>query len=188
MKITMTGSRANLFTPYNKEFVSRVKTIGGARWDANERCWSIPKEEVETARAIMMDVYGESDLPAESGKITVEVTINEDIRETCEGISLFGKTLARAYGRDSGARVGDEVTLVSGRVRSGGSVKNWCTVIEEGSILRIRNLTKKALEIPTEYDITVKEIKTDEIDREALLAERERLLARIAEIDNMLNA
>lgn len=32
----------------------------------------------------------------------------------------------------------DGVSLISGEVRSGGSMKNWKTVVEEGSVLRFQ--------------------------------------------------
>lgn len=188
MKITVENTRAKVYTPYNKEFVAKIKLIGGAKWEAAEKCRSIPKEEIETARAYMVDVYGMSDIPDTSEKVNVEVRFNADDYERCEGISLFGRTVIRAFGRDSGARVGEDVTLVSGNISSGGSMKNWETQVSAGTVLRIRNVSRKALEIPHCYDITVTEIGAPEIDREALLAERERLLARIAEIDAQLNA
>lgn len=42
MKITIIDTAAYIDTPYNPEFVSQIKNIGGARWDSSRREWKIP--------------------------------------------------------------------------------------------------------------------------------------------------
>ena len=37
MKITIIDTAAYIDTPYNPEFVSQIKNIGGARWDSSRR-------------------------------------------------------------------------------------------------------------------------------------------------------
>ena len=59
MKITIIDTAAYLDTPYNPEFVSQIKNIGGARWDSSRREWKIPAACVEQAREIMRRVFGE---------------------------------------------------------------------------------------------------------------------------------
>lgn len=177
---------AKVITPYNAEFVAKVKGIGGRKWNAAERCWEVPESEIETVRVYMMDIFGETDLPTEGEKVTVKVTFNSDESKRRESITLFGKTLARAWGRDSGAKVGEDVTLISGKVTSGGSVKNWYTEVEEGTVLKVRNVPRAALEQDTDLDVTVEVMETAGIDRAALMDEKEKLLARLAEIENLL--
>lgn len=185
MKITREAGMAKIYTPYNKEFIEKVKNIGGRKWNAAEKCWMVPESEIEIVRKYMMEVFGETDLPSEE-KVTVKVTFNEDADEERGAVVLFGKTIARATGRDSGARVGDEATLIKGKIDSGGSARYWTTTIDAGSIFTVRNVPKAALEIPTEYNITVEIMEAPEIDKEALLEERERLIARLAEIEELL--
>ncbi len=55
--------KAEVYTPYDAEFVCEIKTIGGARWDKEKRCWTVSVDKVETVRKIMRDVYGEDDTP-----------------------------------------------------------------------------------------------------------------------------
>ena len=57
MKIAIEQEQALLYTPYNPDFVRRVKTIGGARWDAKNRVWRIPVEAVDQARQIMKSFF-----------------------------------------------------------------------------------------------------------------------------------
>lgn len=187
MQIKTAGNgMAKVITPYNAEFVAKVKGIGGRKWNAAERCWEVPESEIDTVRGYMMDIFGETDLPTEGEKVTVKVTFNSDESKRRESITLFGKTLARAWGRDSGAKVGEDVTLISGKVTSGGSVKNWYTEVEEGTVLKVRNVPRAALEQDTDLDVTVEVMETAGIDRAALMAEKEKILARLAEIENLL--
>lgn len=55
--------KTRLYTPYNAEFVERVKTAGG-RWDADAKCWTVRTDALEIVRGIMRDVYGMDDSPA----------------------------------------------------------------------------------------------------------------------------
>ena len=50
-------STLHLYTPYNPDFIFRIKELGG-KW--NGKAWVIPKnKEVFTAaRAIMKEIYG----------------------------------------------------------------------------------------------------------------------------------
>lgn len=186
MKITRENGRAKVFTPYNKDFVAKVKSIGGAKWNGAEKCWTIPETEVDIVRGYMMEVYGETDCADDSERVTVKITFADNEEETCEGITMFGKNIARAFGRDTGARLGEDVTLLSGNITSGGSRMNWKTVVEAGTVIKVRNISRNALGIPTDYNVTVEEIREVEIDRAALMDEREKLLARLAEIEKLL--
>lgn len=184
MKIEINAGKANVFTPYNKDFVAKIKQIGGARWNGSARCWTVPEAEVDTVREYMRDVYGETDLPDEGERITVEVTFNESAYD--REITIFGRQICRAFGRDSGARLGDDVTLIEGDIGSGGSRANWNAYIHEGARFRIRNLPRTALSIESPYKVTVVEVQREGVDREALMAEREKLMARLAEINALL--
>lgn len=184
MKITVKEGKAYVETPYNKEFVAKIKQIGGARWNGASRSWVVPEAEVDTVRTYMREVYGETDLPDEDERITVEVTFNESAYD--REITIFGRQICRAFGRDSGARLGDDVTLIEGDIGSGGSRANWNAYIHEGARFRIRNLPCTALSIESPYKVTVVEIQKDGIDREALIAERDKLMARLAEINALL--
>lgn len=186
MQIKLENGTAKVFTPYNAEFVSKIKGIGGRRWDSADRCWCVPESEIETVRQFMQEVYGETDQPNEGEKVTARIIFNSEVSELRESVVLFGKTIARAWGRDSGARVGDDVTLVSGKISSGGSMKNWYTVVEEGSVVLLRNVPKALLSREADYDVTIEEIQSPAIDRAALLEEKARLQARLEEIEKLL--
>lgn len=181
----MENGMAKVLTPYNASFVAKIKRVGGKRWNGLEKCWEIPTSEIDTVRGYMMDVFGETDL-AEGEKVTIQVKFNSDAEKCCESITLFGKTLARAYGRDSGATVGEDVTLISGTITSGGSMKYWTTVIREGAVFKVRNVPRAALEKDTGLDVDIEVLETPGLDRAALEEEKAKLLSRLEEIEKLL--
>lgn len=191
IKITTNGNKAQLYTPYNRDYIAQVKMIG-ARWDAAAKCWTIDAQKIDDARAIMRKVYGYDDLPQSTetaGKL-VDVTIrfNDSCTAANGPVQAFGKVLARAYGRDSGAKIGTDCSLLGGSIDSTGSRATWKTWIDAGTIIKVYNVPEHmatAEHMPEEAEIT--EIKAhEEIDKVALLAEKEKLLARLAEIEKLL--
>ncbi len=185
MKIKLKDGKANVYTPYNPDFVKKIKGIGNAKWNSSEKCWVVPETAIEAVREIMDEVYGYSDIK-ENETVTLKVKFREEVSEYRSDVVLFGKVLAHAYGRDSGARIGDDVAYVSGGATSGGSVKNWYSIVKEGSVVILSNVNKLVYEkSETEYNITVELLKT-KVNKQGLLEEKERLLKRIAEIENIL--
>ena len=177
---------AFLYTPYNPNFVAAIKKIGGARWNSSERAWTIPAYAIEDARTIMRKVYGECDLPNDSPKVTVKLSFSEKVVEYCGPVTIMGKIIASAKGRDSGASVGDDVVFIEGSPESGGSRVNWTTVVPSGSVVVLHGVPSEILEEKLPEGVTFEVISESKPDRAALLRERERLLARLAEIDKEL--
>lgn len=185
MKIEMENGKANVYTPYNPDFVKAIKGIGGAKWNGSGSCWIIPGSAVEAVREIMVDVCGYSDIK-ENETVCIRLTFNEEARELQKDVVLFGKVLSHAYGRDSGARVGDDVAYTAGGATSGGSAKNWYSIVKEGSVVVLTNVNRYIYEkAETKYDVTVEVLET-KADKLQLLAEKERLIKRIAEIEKLL--
>lgn len=174
--------KAELYTPYSQDFVTKVRNIGGARWSG--KAWAIPEESLERAREIMIECYGESDLEV-ADMVDVKLTVvAEEVSIKHAGGTAFGKTIAKATGRDSGAWVCQDVELISGKIRSGGSVKNWRTEIDKGAVFALHSVPVSLLENAESdwYEFEVLEKKQNNRHSD-LLKEREKLAARIAEID-----
>lgn len=190
LRIAVENGRAKVYTPYNPDFVSQIKTIGGHKWDPTEKCWTVPEAEIDTVRKCMMDTYGETDISAEDQRITVRVRFNKDDYEEENSYFLFGKMVARAWGRDSGAIVGDDVVFEDGKPRSGGSMRHWRTVIPQGCVIRIKNVPQAAFEAqePDKWGAwTAEKIEEEGVSHEALEEEKAKLLARLAEIEKLLS-
>lgn len=117
-------------TPYNQEFVRRCRNLRG-KWDAEKTAWIFDESIEEYVKQALMDCYG---------------TTGEEIVEYCNllvtdysdfgskgPVELFGRTIAKAWGRDSGAKLGGDIVWIAGTYRSGGSVKNWGTDIADAT-------------------------------------------------------
>ncbi|WP_333813829.1 hypothetical protein [Muricomes intestini] len=188
LRITVENGKASVFTPYNSGFVSRIKGIGGAKWNPSNKCWTIPEDAIEVARGIMREVYGAADNDV-AETVKVKVTALNLITKDLAPIELMGKVLSSARGRDSGAKPGNDVAYISGKPSSGGSAKNWESTISEGAVIVLSNVNKnlyeKYMETPdTNYKV---ELVKESHSKNALLKEKEQLLARLKEIEAELN-
>lgn len=175
-----------IYTPYNPEFVSEIKKrIGDAKWSASKKCWLAPIESINSVRALMKDIYGEDDRSLIT-YIDLKIEFKDSVFTECAPVLLFGRILATASSRDSGARLGKGVELLKGEVTSGGSWKNWRTEVKEGSIFIMRKVPKNLVESWNNEDIFITIIDNSNLNRTDLLAEKERLLTRINEINKIL--
>ena len=187
MKITnIENGKIRIDTPYNPEFVAKVKTAG-ARWNPTVKAWEADERSAETVREIMREVYGQDDLPVEL--VDVVVTLTGSIWSDRAPVTLFGRTIATAWGRDSGARVGDKVSFSKGGADSGGSAKNWLTIVKEGSVFTIYDVARSAVESKIGWQddsYGTYEIREKADPKKALKEEKEALLKRLAEIEKLL--
>ena len=188
IKTNIENNRFEMQTPYNKDFISEIKTIGSARWNPSKKCWTVAEEDKEDAKRILMDVYGE-DGETTQEEVTIKIRFTDDVEESEGPVTYAGKVLARAFSRDSGAIVGDDVILESGEITSGGSRRYWDTVVKKDTIMTVKHVSKAMIqkEIENEtYGIEIIEESNSEINKKALLEEKEKLLARLAEIEKLL--
>lgn len=183
-EIKIADGKAAIYTPYNAEFVSRIKLLGG-RWNSSEKCWTVAEFKVDDVRSAMRSIYGRDDQPV-AETVDVILTFTAEVSVWHAPVTILGRTIATAWGRDSGARMGDDVMFLEGKPESGGSVKNWHTIVPAGSVVKLPELPKTATEECDLPNGVTMQIIGEDIDREALLSEREKLLARLAEIDAIL--
>jgi len=189
-KVQMTSGteKIKLTSPYHPELPSRAKALGG-KFSGEKKAWYFDLRDEQRVRDLAIDLFG-TDGENNTETVTLRVTFPQGHREHTDGVYVAGRCIARAYGRKSGAKLGDGVVLIRGDIGSGGSVQNWYTSIEPGSVFEIRDVPRQAAEKAMQgsgESIQI-EIVDSKIDIEVLKAERERLLARIAEIDAILAA
>lgn len=188
IQVEIKNGKAYIASPYNVEFVRRIKLSGG-KWSAASKRWYVPEPALPAVRAMMAEVYGETDEGPASEYVTLVVKWLENDCVTCGPVTLAGRVIASAWGRDSGAKPGTNVSFIAGSPASGGSVKNWQTQVPEGCVVEIYYVPlSKAQEIvnnhPARMEVSIKGAPV--IDKDALKAEREQLLKRVAEIDALL--
>lgn len=173
-------------SPYNPYLPSRAKKIGG-KWNPTGKCWSFDIRDEARVEELYRSIYGQWDSEVAADAVTVRVTVATDLSEWHSGIFFAGRQVARATGRDSGARLGDGVVILQGGFGSGGSVKNWTTRCSEGTVFEIKDIPLIKVEEERGCSNWSSIEVLGDVDTAALEQERERLLARIAEIDAILN-
>ncbi len=150
MKIATRGKKAYIQTPYHSTFVARIKQISGARWNPKKRAWVVDVEFLPLVRQIMDEIFGESDVPAEDERYNIKLTFHTDISSRpLDGVYFFAKCLAFAYNYGNGARFGDGVNYLSGGCTLRGTIQNWVSVVQAGSVIMVydvpETLVKNAL-------------------------------------------
>lgn len=62
--VTQHHTALTIYSPYDPQFVSGVKALGG-RWDPEARSWSVPLHERDRLRELLLRAYGtDAGLPA----------------------------------------------------------------------------------------------------------------------------
>lgn len=139
---------------YNHDLVEDCRKLGG-KWDSEEGCWVFSD--------IVEDKVEELDAEYNTDIIKVEITAVEkdydgdeaNIIGNAAPVRFCGYTIAKATGRDSGAKIGEEISMIKGKIRSGGSMKNWKTVVEHGSVFRLK-IARGLLEYSgNEWDVKI---------------------------------
>lgn len=134
----ITDNRIAVVSPYNTWFISLAKRSAG-RWSASDGAWVFPAETIETVRATLRKVYGEDDTPAP--RVRLRVKYDGGIDEGGVGtVVVGGRQVARAFHRDSGARLGEDIVVISGGFGSGGSRKNWRVTVNENTVFDVLRL------------------------------------------------
>lgn len=187
IKIEIKEGNAFVFSPYNGKFVSMVRAIG--KWSGD--AWEIPVSNLDDVKQMLNIAYG-YDANQPDALVNIEVTAREELwGGGYRGIVMFGRSIARAFDRDSGVSIGDGISFLHGQAVSGGSAKHWGAIIEKGATFIIYDVPKGALELKNGYsehiDINVIQ-PSKETSVELLLKEKESLLKNLAEIDRLLKA
>ena len=173
------NGKIGITSPYNANFVSDLKeSISGAKW--NGSMWVVSSKAKQVVLNLLQKHYGYT---PEVKYVTVNIKAKKYLSQLHSSISFAGVPIARATGRDSGARVCDGVFKIFGEITSGGSVKNWHTNILEGSEFQLKVPESMAVSDDDWECVIVKEHK---IDIEELKIEKEKLLKRLSEIENIL--
>lgn len=175
-----------VFTPYNKQFVSRIRNFGGSRWDDNKKCWILPENAISEIRKVMFDVYGESDIS--HGKyVNVRLQFLQNfVKNSYENIVFFAKIVATWY---KFRKISRDVIYLSGDFYGSDDGK---IVIEQGTEILLKNVPIVLAQHYQNFDSVKITIEDNDIDNykincKELLAEKDNLQQRINEINELLS-
>lgn len=186
--LTTTEDTVHVSAPYHPHFRSRAHDFGG-HWSRELGQWRFAAAKESLVRTLCLAVYGEDGTTIPE-RFTLRIRATRDHRARLSAVFGLGRTLARAWGRDSGARPGEGVALVHGTIDSGGSIANWQTIIRAETVLDVFEVPEALAERPMESGwalLTRRDAKSEPADHATLRHEREALTRRIAEIDAALD-
>jgi hypothetical protein len=130
LEIIEKDGQVKVTSPYNQKFVNKARNLRG-KWKDN--AWWFDDNIIDYVRDLMMQCFGTTgEEPYENVDLIIKDFDDDTFGAGCE---LFGRTIAKAWGRDSDAKLGDDIIWISGIYRSGGSMKNWKTEIRNGNFI-----------------------------------------------------
>lgn len=172
-------------SPFNPDFVKGAKRLGG-KWSGDTKAWLFDVRDRGRVEDLLATCYGYSVAP--SGELaTVRIVLDEDNAGDKE-VYFAGRSICSRRYRDAPVKTADNVVVIDGEFPASAGSMRYPAVIR-GS----RTVTIEVRDVPVEALVAEKELRFERIDadtqaqREALIAERERLIARLAEIDEALN-
>lgn len=185
IQLSVVDDKVKVVTPYNAEFVQKCRNFRGK---FSNGAWWFDDSIIEHVREAMIEYFGTT---GETPYETCILEVKDFTSYEGQGpVTLFGRTIAKAYGRDSGARLGDGVVFISGEYKSGGSVKNWTTQVVDATF-EIHNFPVPSLRLYEVQDYiksgkcVVKEQKKKR-DPNQIKKEISELQTRLAELEKEL--
>lgn len=130
IKLEIVDDKVKVTSPFNAEFVAKCRNFRG-KFNKAEGAWYFDDSIIDYVRDAMIEIYGTTgEQPYENCTLLIKNWTGYGNREA---VTLFGRTIARAFGRDSGAKLGEDIIFISGSYDSGGSVKNWRSEVDDGT-------------------------------------------------------
>ena len=97
-------------TPYHEGFVTKCRNFRGSFKDG---AWWFDDSLIDLVKETMISVFG-VDGTSEVERCTLLIKEFSDYQQH-GAVTLFGRTISKASGRDSGAKLGDDIIFKIGR-------------------------------------------------------------------------
>lgn len=189
VKTIIDGKFIKVESPYNPVFVRKARQIQG-RWD--KPYWIFPLKNKEYVINVLLDAYGDCGKLSDGEIPCIEATLDMDKYPFNRYITIDTLIVAERPSRDKDVILSPNVLVVQGGFeKSGGSAKYPCIKPLDGTILQVENVPLVVAERAKNLNgITIKKAgcaDNSTNNRKTLLEEKEKLLKRLEEIDNLLN-
>ena len=188
IKVKILGNEVRISAPFDVEFKEEMH-YHNCKWDDETKEWVVDIDLLDIVRKKLYKLYGMDDFTNDFVNVMVTIPKNTDLDGYQKPAKMFGKAIAIATGKKSGAFWGKDIVNISSHCGSDGSYKYWVTYVSSGKF-KIKNVSKaRVLEEKDKYEekgFIIEILETSEVNKEILLEERERLVERLNEIDKIL--
>lgn len=172
-------------SPYNKSFIAQMRGLGGS-WDADRKAWVIAESKKESVNAILKNIYGYSSEATAIISVQYKGGDFENLNSDDYGCVKIGAFVAaRRPSRD--ARVIFYNTfIVEGEMQSSGGSARWPKVECPDNLILQSDIPQFIYDSLPEDKKALLTIIDAGNKKESLISEKEKLLARLAEIEEEL--
>lgn len=199
VKITQDGNRITVVSPFHNDFAGAARQLGG-KW--NGSAWTFDARDTQRVRDLLMDMFGTDGTPCKL--VTIRVVADTAIIKTQQGkfggasIYLDGMPVAKVRTKnDDSAMLSDGIVITSGKFYGGGSTRNPDVNWDRGTVFEMRDIPAAKAEAirekhPELIEILDSPLSPDDAavsispEQQELMAERTKLMDRLAEIDGLL--
>lgn len=185
VSISRTEKTISVNAEYNSVFVPLARNLGGKFTSGN---WVFDIRDEASVLEACYRCYGDDGIRKNQCDVRISVCDRSEMGQHNAPIAVFGKTVARAFNRDDGAKITAGVVIESGGFDSGGSMKNWRTICKENTVFIVRDVSRVLIDEHDQTDVFTVEILESQkpICKADLLKEKASLEARLVEINHLL--
>jgi len=153
--------RLKVIAPYNEEFVVEARLLHGT-WRRN--AWWFDDSAMDRLRELLLRQWNTTgEAPYDSCSLLIR-NLNKSARRGT--VFLFNRMIAKAFGRMSKIKMGDDIYFISGTIKPGGDLYYWETQCVDATFV-IGNFPLPATELPEVQKAISEgwcEIKTGEVE------------------------
>lgn len=184
VQIVTDNSTVTVHSPYDPAFPPAARKLGGVWKDG---AWKFAHRDFDRVRELCRTIYGTDGAEPEGVGVTVRVPLDGWDSHHADEFRLAGRRLLWRPSRDERVRYASRVVVVSGDFYgSGGSMRYPEVNAKPGTVIEVRDVPADVAQKMVDEYPTASIVDGGEAFVAALLAERDRLTARIAEIDAAL--
>lgn len=188
IKVRIIGDEARISAPSDVDFSNEMK-YHNCKFDMKTKEWVVDIDLLDIVRKKLYSLYGMDDFTNDFVNVWVTIPEHKHLEAVCRPVKMFGKVIAAATSKNSGAFWGKDIVNMSSECESWGSVKNWETLVLRGKF-KIKNVSKSRVleekEIYEDDGFIIEILESSKVNKKVLLEERARLIERINEIDKTL--
>jgi len=188
IKVRITGDEARISAPSDVDFSNEMK-YHNCKFDMKTNEWVVDIDLLDIVRKKLYNLYGMDDFTNDFVNVWVTIPEYHHLEELRGPVKMFGKVIATATSKTSGAFWGKDIVNMSSECDSFGSLKNWKTYVSCGRF-KIKNVSKTRIleekEMYEEDGFIIEILESSKVNKKVLLEERARLIERINEIDKTL--